>query len=208
MHGSFDWGRLTHEAAGTSIQQLFNYVNDFYVKHRQERHEIGELCLPDKQAAAAGFAENSVNSQVETRQDGAEQQQQQRKEPELWGLPNVKEEFQEYIWELLKREKDFSVGPKNEGGSMTLKEVVEKLKRSSAEEDMEWRVYATEERRWRVLTGHGPDPKRVSILGTRFQRPLLTWVGPECSFQMLRGNRQTQRSRLNSARAHKAHRPR
>ncbi|KAI5793241.1 hypothetical protein EDC01DRAFT_91164 [Geopyxis carbonaria] len=140
---------------GTSIQQLFNYVNDFYVKNRQERHEIGELCLSDRQAATA----NSGNAQSETQQDGAELQQ--RKEPELWGLPNVKEEFQEYIWELLKREKDFSVGPKNEGGKMTLKEVVEKLKSSSTEEDMEWRVYATEGRRWRVLTGHGPDPKRV-----------------------------------------------
>ena len=83
---------------------------------------------------------------------------------DFWGIPNVKEEFQEYIWGLLRQEKDFIVGRKNEAGHMSLKEIVEAMKaKGGGGAPASLRVYATEERRWKTLTGHGPDPKKVGV---------------------------------------------
>ena len=82
------------------------------------------------------------------------------KASDFWGIPNVKEEFQEYIWDLLRQEKDFIVGRQNEAGDMSLKGIVEMMKAKGGA-PASLRVCATEERRWKTLTGHGPDPKKV-----------------------------------------------
>ncbi|KAI5839302.1 hypothetical protein DFP73DRAFT_219762 [Morchella snyderi] len=101
----------------------------------------------------------------------------------MWNLPNLEEEFQDYVWDLLRMEKDFIIGKNNEGRNLTLKDIVDDLrkdkisKKSGGESDLrdftsrdqerceigqeKWRVYASEERRWRALTGHGVDPKKV-----------------------------------------------
>jgi hypothetical protein len=81
--------------------------------------------------------------------------------PEYWGLPNVNEEFQEYIWNLLVQDDDFKVGIKNEFKDLTLKEVVEKLKNGGDKENDVLKVYVTEDRRWRALAGHGVNFKKV-----------------------------------------------
>ena len=53
---------------------------------------------------------------------------------------------------------------KNEAGHMSLKEIVEAMKaKGGGGAPASLRVYATEERRWKTLTGHGPDPKKVGV---------------------------------------------
>jgi hypothetical protein len=102
---------------------------------------------------------------------------------DCWGTPNVKEEFQEYIWELLKQQADFDVGPKNESRHMSLGEIVDKW--SENKDDEKLRVYASEDRRWRTLTGHGVDPKKVKLHPSRF---VLIRQLTFCRFQMLFSN--------------------
>jgi len=135
-------------------------VNDFYVKTRQERHYVGELLWADQLEAPRDQGDDGA---VVEKDDNA---------PECWGTPNVKEEFQEYIWGLLRRQRDFKVGPKNESRQLSLGEMVEKWRENK--DDANLRVYASEERRWRTLTGHGPDPRRVSFCSTDIRCELCT----------------------------------
>jgi hypothetical protein len=101
-------------------------------------------------------------------------------------MPNIQEEFQEYIWDLLREDTEFVVGRNNEGGQLSLGEIIADLRGDSppnvavdepaslvADQEgvengngtkpkkTEWKVYASEARRWRALTGHGIDYKRV-----------------------------------------------
>lgn len=132
----------------------------------------------------------------------------------MWNLPNLEEEFQDYVWDLLRMEKDFIIGKNNEGRNLTLKDIVDDLrkdkipKKSGGESDLgdstskdqerceigqeKWRVYASEERRWRALTGHGVDPKKVpSPDNDERIHELIKLLGSKCDFQMPRGHRQT-----------------
>jgi len=158
---------------GTTVQELFQYVNDFYVKNRQERYNVCELL---KSEAPRDIADEDNES------DG--DQRLKAKPSEEWGLPNVKEEFQEYVWDLLRQEKDFIVGPKNEASNLSLRDIVGKLKESK-ESSAKLRVYASEERRWRTLTGHGPDPKKVGISIMSFAESILMFQVPNAVFQCL-----------------------
>jgi hypothetical protein len=101
----------------------------------------------------------------------------------VWGVPNLREDFQDFFWDLLRTEKDLIVGENSEGNGLSLVEIMDDLRDESETEiqgrqgtqdghispgggssqEKGWRVYASEERRWRTLTGHGPDPKRVSF---------------------------------------------
>ncbi|KAI5853861.1 B-block binding subunit of TFIIIC-domain-containing protein [Tricharina praecox] len=141
-------------AEGTDVEELFKYVNDFYVKSRQERHYVGELLWADQ---LEGRKEDGDEDMAGDGDEAAAERD--RIAAECWGTPNVKEEFQEYVWGLLRQQKDFNVGPKNESRGMSLGEIVDKWRENK--DDANLRVYASEDRRWRTLTGHGPDPKRV-----------------------------------------------
>jgi hypothetical protein len=143
-------------------------VNDFYVKNRHERHNVSELLWMDR---------NEANGTAKAF-DGPSS-----KSRDCWGTPNVKEEFQEYIWELLKQQADFDVGPKNESRHMSLGEIVDKW--SENKDDEKLRVYASEDRRWRTLTGHGVDPKKAELHPPGFR--LITQL-IYCRFQMLFSN--------------------
>ena len=77
-------------------------------------------------------------------------------------------------------EEDLIVGKGAEGNRLSLSEILNDLRneqgtggegaqgesapQGSGEVAGDWRVYAAEGRRWRTLTGHGPDPKKVSLL--------------------------------------------
>jgi len=108
-----------------------------------------------------------------------------------WGTPNVKEEFQEYVWGLLRRQKDFNVGPKNESRDMSLGEIVDKWRENKDDDNL--RVYASEDRRWRTLTGHGPDLKRVGFSSTAIRRGPYSDLSPGAKrrFQVSRGDWET-----------------
>jgi hypothetical protein len=144
---------------GTTIEELFHYVNNFYVENLQRRHNVSELLWNDqldRQTCGENGDGGGTNDSTESAKRNPD------KGSDFWGFPNVKEEFQEYIWDLLRQEKDFIVGPKNEAGSMTLKNIVEQMKMGGGNDESEQlKVYATEDRRWRTLTGHGPDPRKV-----------------------------------------------
>lgn len=71
-------------------------------------------------------------------------------------------------------EEDLIVGKESEGNRLSLSEILNDLRnvpgtggKSAQGENVgegvgrEWKVYAAEDRRWRTLTGHGPDPKKV-----------------------------------------------
>ncbi|KAF8545408.1 hypothetical protein BDD12DRAFT_6442 [Trichophaea hybrida] len=167
---------------GTSIEELFHHVNNFYVENLQRRHNVCELLGADqlnRQTCGEDGDGGETNDNAEPTKPNPD------KGSDFWGVPNVKEEFQEYIWDLLRQEKDFIVGPKNEAGNMTLKDIVEKMKMRSENDDFEQlRVYASEDRRWRTLTGHGPDPRKVENWSAILLRPRLTISGSECSLQV------------------------
>lgn len=151
---------------GTTIHQLFAYVTTFYAKNPQPRTDICSL--------------TSDSAPVD---DVPSLQRPDSVGVTMWNLPNLEEEFQDYVWDLLRMEKDFIIGKNNEGRNLTLKDIVDDLrkdkipKKSSGESEVggsalkdqergeigqeKWRVYASEERRWRALTGHGVDPKKV-----------------------------------------------
>jgi hypothetical protein len=134
-------------------------VNDFYVKNRHQRHNVSELLWVNQ-------LEGREHEEDRHDIDGGGRSNESAdgtsfKNPDCWGTPNVKEEFQEYIWELLKQQADFDVGPKNESRHMSLGEIVDKWTENKQDEKL--RVYASEDRRWRTLTGHGFDPKKVDI---------------------------------------------
>lgn len=138
-------------------------MNDFYVKNRQPRYEIVNL----------GTAEEATEKEpaedgAEAAGDGGEGMEgvEKQAEEKEWGLPNVQEDFQEYVWKLLKQERGFTVGKNNEGAEQTLKEIVEKMRAGNAD-GPEFRVYADEDRRWKALTGHGVNHKAVSSLRVR-----------------------------------------
>lgn len=140
----------------------------------------GSQSQPTGSQSAPSASQQPTNSQPQPQQ--SQTTSKNNGNDNTWGLPNVKEEFQEYVWDLLRQQKDFLVGPKNEWGHLSLKEVVERIKArgtggasgaqgkegQNEEEEQELRVYATLDRRWRALTGHGPNPKKVS--NTHFPR--------------------------------------
>lgn len=164
-------------------------MNDFYIKNPQPKSDIGLL---------------SDQAPPRPRDDG----RNDNFDPfggAMWGVPNLKEDFQDYVWDLLREEKDFSVGKSNEGRDLSLKGIVDDLRKDkvSGKGDREivlggvgirdqeggpgrWRVYASEERRWRALTGHGVDPKKVNVLDTSMTSLMKTGpnlpIGPECHF--------------------------
>lgn len=143
---------LTQISPGTTVEELFRHVNNFYAANLQRHHNVSELL---------GKNQPDVEVQVEHTGSGNGGSD---KASDFWGIPNVKEEFQEYIWGLLRQEKDFIVGRQNEAGDMSLKEIVEAMKaKGGGGAPASLRVYATEERRWKTLTGHGPDPKKVGL---------------------------------------------
>lgn len=144
---------------GTTIPRLFEYVSEFYVKNTQEKHNINVLC-----------ASRNTLQQTDSR---TSKSVPVPKKPVMYlDSPNLNEEFQEYVWELLKREEDFHVGRDNEGGNMQLMEIVIDLKAAGkvasdgapSKGHDKWKGYASEERRWRALTGHGIDYKKVSLI--------------------------------------------
>lgn len=157
--------------AGTTIPQLFVYVNDFYVKNPQAKTDVGLLSerVPPRPTTKS---RDDERDEIFDSYVGAV----------MWGMPNLKEDFQDYVWDLLRGEDDFSVGKGNEGRDMSLKDIVDDLRKDkaagkgdrevvlggSAVKDQKghekWRVFASEERRWRALTGHGVDPKKVILL--------------------------------------------
>ena len=153
---------LTHPL-GTDVEKLFNYVNDFYVKNRQERHSVTELLQLEAPEQGRETAESNARESSQQAESASiiVLAATPHKTSEFWGTPNVKEEFQEYVWNLLRQETDFRVGPKNESRDMSLEEIVDKWRDNKQDEKL--RVYASEDRRWRALTGHGPDPKKVCI---------------------------------------------
>lgn len=147
-------------------------MNDFYVKNPQAKTDIGllsELVLPRLAAPKSG--DDGQNDNFDSYVGAV-----------MWGMPNLKEDFQDYVWDLLRGEDDFSVGKDNEGRDMSLKDIVDDLRKDKAagKGDREvvlggsdvkdqkghekWRVFASEERRWRALTGHGVDPKKVMFI--------------------------------------------
>lgn len=148
-------------------------MNDFYVKNPQAKTDIGLLSEKSPPRPAPPRSGSDGRNEGFDSYVGAA----------MWGMPNLKEDFQDYVWDLLRGEDDFSVGKDNEGGDMSLKDIVDDLRKdkaagkgdrevvlgSSSVKDQKghekWRVFASEERRWRALTGHGVDPKKVIYLG-------------------------------------------
>lgn len=148
-------------------------MNDFYVKNPQAKTDIGLLSerVPPRPT-------------TKSRDDGRDEIFDIYVGAVMWGMPNLKEDFQDYVWDLLRGEDDFSVGKGNEGRDMSLKDIVDDLRKDkaagkgdrevvlggSAVKDQKghekWRVFASEERRWRALTGHGVDPKKVILLSS------------------------------------------
>ncbi|TGZ83339.1 hypothetical protein EX30DRAFT_394559 [Ascodesmis nigricans] len=133
---------------GTSVQALFRYVEEFYSAVRLEQWDLQALGGDEENAGS----DNGTS--IKHRDRG------QKENEVLWGKPNVQAEFQDHIWEELKKEKDLVMGVDDHARGLPLKEVVERL-RKGGEEEKKLRVYATFHRRWIVLTGHAPDSKRV-----------------------------------------------
>jgi hypothetical protein len=146
---------------------LFVYVSDFYAKNPQAKTEIGLLSENASPRPAPPKLRDDERHESFDSYVGAA----------VWGMPNLKEDFQDYVWDLLRGEDDFSVGKDNEGCNMSLKDIVDDLRKDKAADrevvlagsgvkdqkgHEKWRVFASEERRWRALTGHGVDPKKVT----------------------------------------------
>lgn len=168
-------------------------MNDFYVKTPQAKTDIGLLSEQTAPRPTPKSMDDGRNEIFDSYVGAV-----------MWGMPNLKEDFQDYVWDLLRREDDFSVGKDNEGCDMSLKDIVDDLRKDKAagKGDREvvlggltvkdqkghekWRVFASEERRWRALTGHGVDPKKVVFLDS----PLISLVkigsdwstGSKCHF--------------------------
>ncbi|KAG0135937.1 hypothetical protein HOY82DRAFT_117055 [Tuber indicum] len=148
---------------GTTIKQLFAYVTEFYTKTLVPKVEINSLCEPPQNpwgpsASGGGGGEGEADPGSSTTPQG---------QPVYWGVPNMRDEFQDYVWDILRQQGDFKVGVNGEGNELSLNEIVADL-RNQAEGGKEeangegkiWRVYTSDERHWRTLTGHGPDLKR------------------------------------------------
>ena len=125
--------------------------------------EINSLCGPSWSARASstsGGGEAGPGSSA-TPQD----------QPAYWGVPNMRDEFQDYVWDILRQQEEFKVGINGEGNGLSLEQIVADLRNQAEDSEGEangggkvWRVYASEGRHWRTLTGHGPDLKRVRYL--------------------------------------------
>lgn len=156
---------------GATIQQLFLYVSEFYAKNPVQKADISQLRssiprpLSRSRSPGTGESLNRVPGSATAAV---------RDQPAFWGVPNLEEDFQDFIWDLLRVEEDLIVGKESEGNRLSLGEILNDLRnvpgtggKSAQGENVgegvgrEWKVYAAEDRRWRTLTGHGPDPKKV-----------------------------------------------
>lgn len=134
----------SHLGTGTEIPYLVASVKEYYVKNPASRHNISSLCL------SRNGSEEIAGEEIIPYEGTLEQ-----------------------IWSLLKQEKDFRIGPRNEGRHLCWKEIAEKLICDAADDErgaatgkkgFKWKVYISEERLWRSLTGHGKDFKKVSSI--------------------------------------------
>jgi len=80
-------------------------------------------------------------------------------------------EFQNYVWDILRQQEKFKVGINCEGNGLSLDEIVVDLRNQAEDSEGEasgggkvWRVYTSEGRDWRALTGQNPDLERVNYL--------------------------------------------
>lgn len=145
------------------MQDLFRYVEEFYGGLRLEKWDLQRLAAAgteESNQTATSILEDDVREQGRSDMDDEEKKKDEKLPLDLWGKPNVKAEFQDHIWEQLKKERDLIMGIDNKARDMSLKEVVERLRKGD-DDEKSLRVYTTVHRRWVVLTGHAPDSKRV-----------------------------------------------
>jgi hypothetical protein len=142
---------------------LFVYINDFYAKNRTIKRDVGSLCPSYQVVKSSGAREwKEFGGPRTLNKDSSD----------YLGVPNLNEDFQDFIWNILRQEKDFIVGKNGEGNHLHLSEIINDIRSQMASDnyevskeekrlEKEWRVYVSEERRWWTLTGHGVDQKKV-----------------------------------------------
>ena len=141
-------------------------MTEFYTKTLVPKVEINSLCGPPQNPWSSGASGGEGGGEADPGSSTALQSQ-----PAYWGVPNMRDEFQDYVWDILRQQEDFKVGIDGEGNGLSLDEIVADLRNQVEDSEGEankggkvWRVYTSEGRHWRTLTGHGPDLKRVRYL--------------------------------------------
>lgn len=142
-------------------------MTEFYTKTLVPKVEINSLCGPPQDPWSSSASGGGGGGGEAGPGSSATPQGQ----PAYWGVPNMRDEFQDYVWDILRQQEDFKVGMNGEGNELSLDEIVADLRNQAVDSKGEangggkvWRVYTSEERHWKTLTGHGPDLKRVRCL--------------------------------------------
>ena len=167
---------------GTTIPKLFQYVEEFYKQHRQRRYRIDRLCDHT-------FLNSENHGQTNPSDDDAEYYSTQTLDTDLkkkiWGSLLNEADFLvgrnnegkgvelEEIEAAYTTSSDKSANKAKEAKAEDSQNDIVKadndtdrqheasVMEEKPQKAIKWKVYASIERRWRALAGHGIDHKKV-----------------------------------------------